>query len=372
MNASKYTIQLSGFDIPAFFSYIGHHMKENKHVFEHISVFNISIECDESSTLTPAPGDFSISWDGGEFDISFKEEGKPSGDPPKYFRRLMVSHQDLKTLERFVAYALTWKKTTDSRKIKLYSSSGKGYWDCRESVYSQSFDMIFIPDCVKQQLIDDIDSFTKNKERYVQFGRSYKKTFLLTGVPGSGKTSLAKAVALKYSRAVYALNFTKMMTDESFLMLMEDIKDDSILLIEDIDAFFFERKAQDINVSFSAIINVLDGVLSKGNGLLVFITANNPDRLDPALVRPGRIDKMIKFDYPRKKEVRAAFTKLTGSDEHFQEFYEPIAELKVTMSAIIDFLFRNPDTYLESIQELIDQVKLYNEIVNDKTDKLYT
>ena len=91
------------------------------------------------------------------------------------------------------------------------------------------------------------------------------------------------------------LNFTKNLTDDTLIGLFGDINNDSILLLEDIDAYFIDRKAQDVNVSFSVLINCLDGVLSKGEGLIIFITANNPDRLDPALLRPGRIDKIIKF-----------------------------------------------------------------------------
>lgn len=141
-----------------------------------------------------------------------------------------------------------------------------------------------------------------SKERYIRFGRSYKQSFLLTGVAGSGKSSLVKSIALKYKRPLYVLSFSKNLTDEGLIDLMKEIGDNSILLIEDLDAFFQERSAQcDINVSFSALLNVLDGSLVKGNGILIFVTANHPERLDSALIRPGRIDHYYKFDWPQNK-----------------------------------------------------------------------
>lgn len=365
------SIQIHGYESSQFLTFIGNLLQNN--ASSDVNTYNITVDPDETSTLLPAaPSDFHIKWQNETFQISLKEEGKPTGEPPRYFKRLNVQHTDLTLLKNFVTSALTWKKPLDHQKIKLFSSSGKGYWEMRESVYAQSINNIFIPEQVKASMMNHIDKFLSQKDRYVDAGRAYKLTMLLTGVPGSGKTSIVKAIALKYGRPVYALNFTKMLTDDSFISLVDDIRDDSILLIEDIDAFFFDRKPQDINISFSAVINVLDGVMSKGNGLLIFITANNPDRLDPALIRPGRVDKMIKFDYPKKKEVQAAFTKLTdGTDGTFDEFYRHIVDMRMTMSAIIDYLFRNASTYIQNIDELVQQTKLYHEIINDKTDKLY-
>jgi chaperone BCS1 len=292
---------------------------------------------------------------------------------------MTVKYDDLTVLKDFITEALTYNAPAEDKKIKVYTSCGKGYWENRTTVYSQSLDEIYIPSVDKDQIVNCIDNFITNKSRYIQFGRTYKTSFLLTGVPGSGKSSIAKAVALKYNRRIYVLNFTKTLTDESLIGLFSEINNDSILLLEDIDAYFIDRKAQDVNVSFSVLINCLDGVLSKGDGLIIFITANNPDQLDPALLRPGRVDKIIKFDYPKKKDIEIAYYALTEQDindeqtkNNFNKFYEIIKSMRISMSGIIDYLFRNPVDYMDHIDsELIQQHHYLQEITTEKTDKLY-
>ena len=124
------------------------------------------------------------------------------------------------------------------------------------------------------------------------------------------------------------------------------------------------RNALDINVSFSCLINILDGTMSKGNGNLLFITANNPQNMDKALLRPGRIDKIIKFDYPDKHIIKCAFDDLVDDlyKDLFETFYEKIKKLQLNMSSIIDYLFRNSDTFILNIDELSEQSKLRNDI----------
>lgn len=72
------------------------------------------------------------------------------------------------------------------------------------------------------------------------------------------------------------------------------------------------------------------------------------------------------------KEAFVSLTSLTDGKEDFEELYSKISDIKMTMSAFIDFLFRNPIYYMENVSDLIEQTQLYNNVVNDKTDKLYS
>jgi SpoVK/Ycf46/Vps4 family AAA+-type ATPase len=109
------------------------------------------------------------------------------------------------------------------------------------------------------------------------------------------------------------------------------------------------------------------------------MTANNPERLDPALVRPGRVDRIIKFDYPRKKEVKDAFDALTvhaptdavDPTTAFNQFYKYVGNLQISMAAIVDFLFLHPSNYMDKIEELTEHNKLLHEIVNSKSESMY-
>jgi SpoVK/Ycf46/Vps4 family AAA+-type ATPase len=309
--------------------------------------------------IVPSTGEYTF----GDFTITFKEEGKPRGDPPNYFRRMIISHPtSQEELERFLKEAFTSVYKTQT--IKVYNCSRHGFWSTRPEVIAQNIEHIFIPKEMKNDITKMVDEFIQNKERYTKFGRMYKIGFLFTGVPGSGKTSLVKSIALKHQRPVYTISFSRSLTEEKLFDLVHDMKDDSILLLEDIDSFFVERKPEESTcVSFSALINILDGVLSNGNGIMTFMTANDPKLLDKALIRPGRIDKIVHFDYPKKSEIKEAFMHLTDGKD-FESFYENIKNKRISMSGIIDYLFRNESTYVKNIDSLAytqeTQSMLYN------------
>lgn len=343
-----------------------------------IKNFFISIEADNTSCVFPAYGDFHYRDPNTthEFLISYHEEGKPISSHIEgitYFKRLRISHSDLEILQAFITKALIYENKVDSEKIRIFNGTSNGYFDSYGHIYAQPYESIYITKEMRKQIDTHLDSFMNTKDRYIRFGRAYKTAFLLTGVPGSGKSSLVKSIARKLRRPIYMLNFSKSMNDETFISLMSQLKDDSILLIEDIDAFFVDRQPVNINISFSALINFMDGVLGKGNGVITFLTANNPDRLDPALIRPGRVDIILKFNYPRKQEVKVAFMEMTTREnDDFEEFYQHIKNTKISMSGIIEYLFRNEKTYMKNIAELLEQTQLLHEIVNDKSDKLYS
>lgn len=367
-----FTFELTCNNKRKFLSYMSHHLTKCKH---DITNFVITTDNDDGINIVPSYGEFH--WKHGEetFIIIHKEEGKPVSGPlhPEYFQRLIIKHNSLESLETFIKDALCFKEPYLDNKILLNYIKGGGYWH-NKYIHTLSFKQIYIDHDVKSKLLKTIDAFVSQRDKYLQFGRPYKLNILLTGVPGSGKSSLVKAVALYLQRQLYCLSFSKNLADENLIHLINDVEKESILLLEDIDAFFNERAPIDINVSFSCLINSLDGPLSKEDGLITILTANHPERLDAALLRPGRIDKIIKFDYPKKAHIESAFLDLVDMSkvDLFHAFYEKIRGFKICMSGIVDFLFRHPDDFMEHIDELLNDTRTLEDIVNDKSKKLYS
>ena len=99
------------------------------------------------------------------------------------------------------------------------------------------------------------------------------------------------------------MNMSKI-TDTQFVSAIEEIRDHSVLLLEDIDRI--KAFSDDNNgLSFATVLNTLDGMTSK-HGLIVFMTTNSIDILesDPALIRPGRIDLRMELGYCDEYQAR--------------------------------------------------------------------
>ena len=160
----------------------------------------------------------------------------------------------------------------------------------------------------------------------------------------------------------------KKFDDGAFMWAMSTIKQDSILLIEDIDCLF-EKRNSEIPISFSIFLNILDGVLYK-HGSIIFLTTNHPEKLDHALLRVGRIDSILEFSYPKKNEIKKLFNDITNSSiEDFNKFYDYIKGKNMPMSAIVHFLFNHKNNWEETIDELVNTNDFIKKVLNVERDK---
>ena len=152
---------------------------------------------------------------------------------------------------------------------------------------------------VGQRLIGDVKDFLATSDWYRQRGIPYRRGYLLHGPPGCGKSSFIFALAGELEFSICVLNLSdRSMSDDRLSHRLADAPENSIILLEDIDAAFVSREVnpqmeaayQGLNrVTFSGLLNAIDGVTST-EGRIVFMTTNYLDRLDPALIRPGRVD----------------------------------------------------------------------------------
>ncbi len=375
-----YRIELRLSEQAKFFNYMAYNIdKQNNDIKTYFAKYKRGEKC--KCYFYPGYGKFTWTYKEDTFNIEFYEEGniQAMADTIDYFTRLYISHENLEKLQDFLQHAFEFVMEEEKEdKVKLYVSKCNQYgatWDTYNVTNVQNIENIFIDKNLKENVVKYIDNFIKSEEKYHKYGRNHKLNILLTGIPGSGKTSLCKALAKKYGYAIYIMNFNKNMTDSHMIDLVSDVKQNSIILYEDIDVFFTERQSHEVNVSFSCLINILDGTLSKGSGIINVITTNHPNKLDNALLRPGRIDKVVNFDYPKKEELKEAFISLIGSSDKFEDFFENIKHMKVSMAAIVDYLFRHTDDYLDknNLTDLITQINFIQTITKEESCyKLYS
>ncbi len=145
------------------------------------------------------------------------------------------------------------------------------------------------------------------REWYSERDIPWRRGWLLHGLPGSGKSSLSKAVAQMLGIPIYQY-YLSTLTDNEFMREWDAMSIPCMALLEDIDTVFHGRESQTEHksLSFDTVLNAISGV-SSNNGVFLVVTTNNLDKIDPALgvswstngisTRPGRIDSVIALDY---------------------------------------------------------------------------
>ena len=170
------------------------------------------------------------------------------------------------------------------------------YWNTYGTLPRRSLKSVFLSDNMELDLLNDVKRFLGDKAAYMRIGRPYKRVYCLHGPPGTGKTSLVMAVAGELKRNLAIFNVDSL-RDDTFIALLSKRPTDAVLLFEDVDSLFKKRQdLKDTGMSFSTMLNCLDGILHP-SGAVIFLTTNHLENLDEALRRPGRVDRMVEVSH---------------------------------------------------------------------------
>jgi len=190
-------------------------------------------------------------------------------------------------------------------------------WKKLSSKHPRSFDTIYIDKQLKDDIISDLDEFTNKQEFYNRNGIPYRRGYMFYGPPGTGKTSISMALAGYSSRPLYYLNLSSVTNDKELIRAMTEVPSDAILMIEDIDVAIQTQVRDHENkqkgISLSCLLNTLDGIIAT-EGRILIVTTNNKDKLDSALIRPGRIDKSFEIGYIKIPEIIDMASNLFNED----------------------------------------------------------
>ncbi|AUF82699.1 AAA family ATPase [Tetraselmis virus 1] len=211
----------------------------------------------------------------------------------------------------------------------------------------RTFDTLYHPD--KNEILNIVDNFVHKRGKYAIPGYPDKLGFLLYGPPGTGKTSFIKSLASYTKRHIVTVSFEKIKTNQELMDVMHDrfykIKgddltfnpgfDEVIFVMEDIDAaaglvrsrtkmtledsiiaaaeprsnysstqnLAVMIKKDEDELNLAGVLNALDGVLDSPRRIVI-MTSNHPDRLDPALIRPGRVNMKIHMSYIKPDQAQ--------------------------------------------------------------------
>lgn len=193
-------------------------------------------------------------------------------------------------------------KLHDIPTVQLHINSG-GWWRKGGKLPIRPVSTVFTKDDQGQQIVAAIKEFEARREWSLMRGLPHRLGVLLDGPAGTGKSSLLHAIASETGRSLYYLNLGGVEDDQQLTGLVSSGRNwrKTLLVIEDFDATGVKVARPDgeqnkdggppekKGVTLSALLNVLDGLIAP-DGLVVIATTNYPERLDPALVRPGRFD----------------------------------------------------------------------------------
>ena len=286
---------------------------------------------------------------------------------------LLYTNQSKEFLLDFFVQAKEYSTEKKEDTIQIYNWCLDNFvWELVSTLPKRDTQTVFLDKNALEELETDINVFFEEEPDYLKFGIPYKRNYLLDGLPGTGKTSTIFAIASKLNMNISILNFGPKLDDYGFNNAISELENDTILVLEDIDSLFIDRISSNGNkscVSFSGILNILDGIARK-HQLIIFMTTNHKDKLDPALIRPGRIDYNIHFDYATKNQITKILNYYFNDGDLTKEFIGQIKGLKLTTCVLQKYLFenrKNKKNIISKIDELKELVKDYS-----KSSNLYT
>lgn len=242
------------------------------------------------------------------------------------FEKISLSHlgRSSQFLTAFLQAAIDARAARETEHLSVYVPNPfhGGDWNRARLGSRRPMGSVVLKQGQAEALLADLHRFMGAHSRYGQLGIPWRRGYLLYGPPGTGKTSLVTALASELRLNVCTLSLASpIVSDEKIHSLLAGVPQRSILLIEDVDAFFQQREAahSQVKLSFSGFLNALDGVATQ-EGTVLFMTTNHKERLDPALIRAGRIDQQVELGFCDRDQLERLYLKFDPNPEAAQAF----------------------------------------------------
>ncbi|KAH0670478.1 protein HYPER-SENSITIVITY-RELATED 4-like [Solanum tuberosum] len=287
----------------------------------------------------------------------------------RYFELSFHKKQKEMALKSYLPYILKRAKEIkeEKRVVRLHTVdyNGTDYWSSVVLNHPATFDTMAMEPEMKKELIEDLDMFVSRKDYYRKVGKAWKRGYLLYGPPGTGKSSLVAAMANYLKFDVYDLDLREVQCNSDLRRLLIGSSNRSILVIEDIDCNVGLQNRENDNdtteddkITLSGLLNFIDGLWSScGDERIIVFTTNHKDRLDPALLRPGRMDVHIEMSHCTFSGFRVLASNYLKTEEHrlFKKIEDLFQRVKVTPAEVAGELMKsnNSDVALENLVKFL-------------------
>jgi chaperone BCS1 len=243
----------------------------------------------------------------------------------------------------------------EKKNVKIYDYQDGWYYFGKSP--KRKLDTVHLKSTVKNSIIEHIKDFKNNEQWYLDRGINYQTGILLYGPPGTGKTSLIKAIGSEFDKPIYRISSSKIGNLERAIL---NLPENAILVVEDIDGIAraypyrilnYHEIVNDVISDSSLAVTYcpLTGSLMCTHGRILIFTTNHKEKLDPALLRKGRINLEVEIGYADKEVIEKFFESFYPDFELPEEFTikEKLAPANVQQLVIENL--ENPDAVFKAV-----------------------
>ncbi|XP_058188150.1 AAA-ATPase At3g28580-like isoform X1 [Rhododendron vialii] len=341
------------------------------------------------------------------------------GNDDKRYYTLKFHRRDKEVVYgRYLSHVMDEGKAIEvkTRQRKLHTNNRGEQWDgFRRTMWSHvvfehpaTFDTLAMEENKKKKIMNDLITFTKSKDYYKKIGKAWKRGYLLFGPPGTGKSTMIAAMANLLEYDVYDLELTAVKDNTELRKLLIDISSKSIIVIEDIDCSLDltgqrkkkkekekdeegdgkdpvskkkkedqEKSNESSKVTLSGLLNFIDGLWSAcGGERIIVFTTNYVEKLDPALIRRGRMDKHIELTYCCFEAFKVLARNYLDIESHnlFETIKKLLEENEITPADVAENLMPmspedDADTCLANLIDAIEKAKEEAKVKAEEEEK---
>lgn len=254
--------------------------------------------------------------------IQRMREKEALGETPRESITMVMPFWMRHRISDLVSEAQAVAKPNQDNIVVYISQRNNHGWYRSGSIRKRPISTVVLAPELESRILGTVRSFMESRDWYYRASVPHRLGLLFEGYPGTGKSSAAHALASEFDLPIYALNLSDVSSDGNLFGLFGDLPEKCLVLIEDIDAAVKAVRKRDDDddadvgkgVTLSGLLNALDGAIA-AQGRIVVMSTNHPEKIDPALLRPGRCDARIQFGLADEDQVRRMYRLFIGSGD---------------------------------------------------------